>query len=47
MKRMKKMGGLASLFGGGGLPPGMNGPGGMPRMPGGTSGRGGYPFGKR
>ncbi len=43
MKRMKKMGGLGALLGGGGMP----GMGGMPKMPGGMPGRGGFPFGKR
>ena len=47
MKRMKKMGGLGALFGGGGLPPGMGSPGSMPKMPGGMPGRGGFPYGKR
>ena len=46
MKRMKKMGGLGALMGGG-LPPGMGLPGNMPKMPGGMPGRGGFPFGKR
>ena len=32
---------------GGGLPPGMGLPGGMPKLPGGLPGRGGFPFGKR
>ena len=46
MKRMKKMGGLGALMGGG--MPGMGLPGGMPKMPGGVMpGRGGFPFGKR
>jgi signal recognition particle subunit SRP54 len=45
MKRMKKMGGIGALMGGGGaLPPGMKMPGGLP---GGLPGRGGFPFGKR
>ena len=43
MKRMKKMGGLGALMGGG-MPPGMGLPG---SMPGGMPGRGGFPFGKR
>jgi signal recognition particle subunit SRP54 len=45
MKRMKKMGGLGALMGGG-LPPGLGLPGKMPG-PGGMPGRGGFPFGKR